>query len=110
MSDEPRNLKESIQAKREELGNARELRRLELIDKCFDICDELSDQLGADTANAEYTPQHMQQDAAIERLKVLKDHLQLTRKVLQTNKEILEHFLDRIEKKLNLLGSKSGDG
>ena len=109
MSDEPRNLKESIQAKREKLGNARERRRLELIDRCFDICDELSDQLGADTADAEYTPAQMQQDVAVERLKVLKDHIQLNRVVLQRNKEILEHFLDRIEKKLNLLGSKPDD-
>ena len=102
--------KSRLNKMREKSGNERERRRLELIDKFFDICDELSDQLGADTADAEYTPANMQRDVAVERLKVLKDHIQLNKEVLQANKEIHEHFLDRIQKKLNLLGSKSDDG
>lgn len=91
------------------LGDSREIRRLELIGKFFCISQELLNQLGADTSDAEYTPAHMQQDAAVERLKVLKDHIQFTTEVLQSNKQVHEHFLDRIEKKLNLLGSKSDD-
>ena len=99
----PETYKSRLNNIRKKLGDEREIRRLELFGKFLDTCDELSDQLGADTSDAEYTPAHTQWDMAVECLKVLKDHI-------QTKQEVLEDFSDRIEKKLNLLGSKSDDG
>ena len=76
------------------LNDARELRRLDLLEKFLDICDELSNQLGADTAHETYTPAHTQWDVRVESLKLLKDHIQV-------KKEVLDDFLDRIEETLN---------
>ena len=72
--------KSRINGLKTNLNDARELRRLDLLEKFFDMCDELSNQLGADTAHEEYTPAHTQWDVRVESLKLLKDHIQIKKR------------------------------